>query len=54
VRRIIQINTTSGGLFALCDDGTIWGFSTNHTGWMRVPDIPQDSSPEERENPVWR
>jgi hypothetical protein len=54
VRKIIQISTASSGLFALCDDGTVWGFTANHPGWMRVPDIPQDPPPEERENPVWR
>jgi hypothetical protein len=54
VRRIIQISTASSGLFALCDDGTVWGFTANHPCWMRVPDIPQDPPPEERENPVWR
>ena len=54
VRKIIQISTAPSGLFALCDDGTVWGFTANHPGWMRVPDIPQDPPPEERENPVWR
>ena len=54
MRKIIQISTAPSGLFALCDDGTVWGFTANHPGWMRVPDIPQDPPPEERENPVWR
>ena len=54
MRRIIQISTASSGFFALCDDGTVWGFRANHPGWVRLPDIPQEPTPEERENPVWR
>jgi hypothetical protein len=26
----------------------------NHPNWVRLPDIPQDPVPEEREDPVWR
>jgi hypothetical protein len=54
VRSIIQISTVSSGFFALCDDGTVWGLTANHPNWVRLPDIPQDPVPEERENPVWR
>jgi hypothetical protein len=53
VRSIIQISTASSGFFALCDDGTVWGLTANHPNWVRLPDIPQDPVPEERENPVW-
>jgi len=52
VRRIIQISTASSGFFVLCDDGTVWGLTANHPGWMRLPDIPQDPVPEERETAV--
>ena len=34
VRRIIQISTASSALFAFSDDGTVWGFTANHPGWM--------------------
>ena len=54
MRKIIQISTASSGLFALCDDGTVWGFTANHPGWMRVPTSRRIHRLEERENPVWR
>ena len=33
----MQISTTSSGFLALCDDGTIWGFTATHPGWVRSP-----------------
>jgi hypothetical protein len=50
---MIQISTATSGFFALCDDGTVWGLTPNHPNWVRLPDIPQDPPPDERENPVW-
>jgi hypothetical protein len=48
VRQAIQIVGTStpdgdADLFALCNDGTIWGLG--HSGqWVEMPAIPQDES----------
>ncbi|WP_410685703.1 hypothetical protein [Avibacterium paragallinarum] len=50
MRKIIQICSNSTGpygsnesLFALCDDGSVWGLSEAlDCRWIRVPDVPQD------------
>lgn len=49
-RTIIQISAMGGpemcGLYALCDDGTLWLFNENHVGpqWALQPSIPQDGA----------
>ncbi|POY47463.1 hypothetical protein [Avibacterium paragallinarum] len=50
MRKIIQISSNSNSkiingetLYALCDDGSIWGLTAAlDCGWVRLPDIPQD------------
>jgi hypothetical protein len=29
------------GVYALCDDGTVWHFSEQDPTWYQLPDIPQ-------------
>lgn len=51
-RKIIQITrgylgndyVDTNTLTALCDDGTLWDL--NNGEWTRLPDIPQDKTPE--------
>lgn len=59
-RKIIQIcarpegSDTYAALFALCDDGSLWGtFASGvswEKGWQRMDPIPQDS-PAARRKP---
>lgn len=46
-RKIIQIsaytNSLGEGVFALCDDGTLWRLSPMF-GWESVNKIPQDEN----------
>ncbi len=52
-RKIIQISAIPdsennlSGVFALCDDGTLWWSAvTDDSGaWIRLRDIPQDRRP---------
>ena len=55
-RKIIQIAVTQDStndpaitLFALCDDGTVWGSSEVYqwTSWKKLPPIPQSMREEE-------
>jgi hypothetical protein len=50
MRKIIQISesisdTSSWGVTALCDDGTLWSgsyFSTEEFRWKQLPNVPQE------------
>ena len=49
-RRIVQIAADNGRvLYALLDDGTVWGLYGG--SWLRMPDIPQDT-PAEAPDPI--
>lgn len=53
-RKIIQITCdNSGGLYALCSDGTIWRMLTKYInyGWEEVPN---DVNEESRKNALLR
>lgn len=43
MRKIIQITTDSDGyLYALCNDGSVWNYSSrDEDGWQDIPPIPQ-------------
>lgn len=30
-------------VYALCDDGTLWGRTTDHQEWEKIAPIPQDA-----------
>ena len=46
-RKIIQVVTdNSDGLWALCDDGTLWMMVNSGKRWQRCVSIPQDDKPE--------
>lgn len=57
IRKIIQICSNSNTavldgetLYALCDDGTVWGLgysSEDGHAWFRQPEIPQDENNNE-------
>lgn len=62
MRKIIQISSCSVEntmgtqsnliVFALCDDGTVWGSRDGEYSWAALPSIPQDQSPAlEGDNP---
>lgn len=36
-----------GGIFALCDDNTLWFQCNNSPKWNKVSDIPQDDNKEQ-------
>lgn len=44
-RKVVQTTATSETLYALCDDGTIWGIFSLEKGWKPVPPIPQGEVP---------
>jgi len=44
-RKVVQIETTGGVLYALCDDGAIF-WRIDAPFWKRLPDIPQDEPAE--------
>ena len=52
MRKLIQLASAPAGLFGLCDDGTVWVLIADQ-GWVRAPDVPQDSAQSAREYPVW-
>lgn len=42
-----DIQSGESTVIALCDDGSLWIFSTSNSGktpWKRLPDIPQDTA----------
>jgi hypothetical protein len=39
-RRITQISSHQGGVWALCDDGTLWLGSYQRKEWDEMPPIP--------------
>lgn len=39
-RKVIQICGAGGGLFALCDDGTIWNFQ--QFTWAQIKALPEE------------
>ena len=46
-RKVINIaigldNSGFRRITSLCDDGSIWEFSSYNEQWSRIPDIPQD------------
>lgn len=43
MRKVIQICGAGGGLFALCEDGSIWNFAG--LTWNPVKDLPQPEVP---------
>ena len=57
-RKIVQISAVpavlschDGGIYALCDDGSLWSCSSPE--WQRLPDIPQEPDvPEPSPVPV--
>lgn len=53
MRKVVQIAAvpetaySEGGVYALCDDGSLWGLCHDQPGrygvqWDRMPPIPQD------------
>jgi hypothetical protein len=49
MRKIIQISAVPATeaseltVFALCDDGSLWGFDSNTGAWNFLSTIPQDN-----------
>lgn len=46
-RRIAQITGDDKGVFALCSDGTVWGFQGAGPDWLPLPAIPQHQLAED-------
>jgi len=47
MRKILKVMMPEyGGLFAMCDDNTVWALKDNGTRWQRLADIPQDEHEE--------
>lgn len=45
MRKIIQIAAAHNGTDALCDDGTVWSYSSEaQQGWLQLPPIPQPNN----------
>lgn len=49
-RKIIQIasDLNQGGLYSLCEDGTLWTYLTRNSSWIQLNSIPL---PEESNEP---
>lgn len=49
-RKVIQIAAQPFGLYALCDDNTIWGLirskDNDHPEWKQLPPIPNQTEDE--------
>ena len=48
MRKIVQIQASTipsgaSAVWALCDDGTLWGLSSANDVWVRLTAIPQDA-----------
>lgn len=54
-RKIIQINTSEKGYFALCDDGTVWEYDNYEDGvaayWFPLESIPQGDFTKVKKDP---
>lgn len=46
MRKVIQIacEAKQEGIYALCDDGTMWSKSHSSNYWVQIPDVPQSVS----------
>lgn len=45
MKKVISVLPYSGGLFAVCDDGTIWyRAELFHGDWRRVQSVPQPAA----------
>ena len=41
-RKVVQITGSATGVWALCDDGSIFGNYVEAETWRKLPPIPQD------------
>jgi hypothetical protein len=48
MRQVIQITGPAGALVALCDDGTLWCYSTETLSWAQLPPIPSSAVTDDR------
>lgn len=47
-RKIVQFQKFGEELWALCDDGTLWGMPLRgRDGWRQMPTIPPAEVPDE-------
>jgi len=47
MRKVIQISSTDKDVLALCDDSTIWIYTSNGYGWYKLPSVPQTKQEED-------
>ncbi len=41
-RKVIQLTSDDKHIYALCNDGTMWKFIGQATGWEQLKPIPKD------------
>lgn len=41
-RKVIQLTSDNKHIYALCNDGTMWKFIGQATGWEQLKPIPKD------------
>lgn len=41
-REVIQLTSDNRHIYALCNDGTMWKFINQATGWEQLKQIPKD------------
>lgn len=41
-RKVIQLTSDDKHIYALCNDGTMWKFMNQATGWEQLKQIPKD------------
>ena len=46
MRKVVQMVSNNGVLYAAADDGTVWWWGVN--GWEAAPDLPTEPSPVQR------
>lgn len=42
---IVQITSTNEDVYALCSDHTVWCYNDHFCEWVKLPPIPQETTP---------